>query len=81
MSHIAQQSQHNAQKQVDFLLVAEFNIDKGSSITHQYPAPTKIPEQLIIIPSHLPFELSQCHCINGCGLSQGELVVVKKGSY
>lgn len=38
-------AQPQAAKHVEWLLVAEFNIDKGSSITHQYPAPTGFPEQ------------------------------------
>lgn len=34
-------------RQVERLVVAEFNIDRGSSITHQYPGPVGVPEQTL----------------------------------
>jgi hypothetical protein len=34
-------------RQVERLVVAEFNIDRGSSITHQYPSPVGVPEQYL----------------------------------
>ncbi|KAI8869398.1 spindle pole body interacting protein [Ramicandelaber brevisporus] len=34
-------------RHVEYILLAEFDIDKGSSLTHQYPQPTGTDEQLL----------------------------------
>lgn len=40
-----------AHPQVDYVLLAEFDIDQGSLVRHQYPAPTGTDEQSVPSPS------------------------------
>jgi hypothetical protein len=35
------------QPRVDYVLLAEFDIDQGSTLKHQYPAPTGTDEQYV----------------------------------
>lgn len=35
--------------QVEYVLLAEFDIDEGSTVKHQYPAPTGTDEQCVLI--------------------------------
>lgn len=39
---------------VDYVLLAEFDIDEGSTLKHQYPAPTGTDEQCVARVSKLP---------------------------
>jgi hypothetical protein len=54
LSDIEDNTPSNAPVQASYVLLAEFNIDLGLILAHQYPAPTGIKESVSSLVLRLP---------------------------